>query len=265
MQAASRIHSRTFSSIVLLFAAAISLISCSYNPLSGNNHTTGSAVGTISGAAIGGGSVAAFGASKPLIGVAALAGGAIGYYVTTLRFDAGGVYHSGGQVYKVGDYVGIYIPTDQLFEPNSTDFLPQAENILDSAVDVLARYPSNNIMISGNTSGFGRTRYEQKLSERRAEKVAAYMWSAGINDFVDGTNDFRRLNYVGYGDYLPIASNLDNPGIRQNSRIQITSYPCKSDLHLDARHMTLHNFGEMADSTPSNNCTKSGSCFEGDV
>lgn len=263
MNLSTKLHS--IAICLCLALGSFASISCSYNPLNGNNHMTGSAVGTISGAAVGGAGVAALGASKPLIGAAALAGGAIGYYVTTLRFEAGGIYQSGGQVYKIGDYVGIYIPTDNLFEPNTTDFLPQAEPILDSAATVLSRYPNNNILISGNTSGFGHTKWEQQLSERRAEKVSAYLWNAGLNDFVDGSNNTRRLNYVGYGDYLPIASNHDNPGIRQNSRIQITSYPCNADLHLDRKHVALHNVGEMKDSVPppgTPGCNRRPGCFE---
>lgn len=232
-----------------VLSTALLLAGCSYNPLSGNNHTTGSAVGTISGAAVGGAGVAVLGGSKPLIGAAALVGGAIGYYVTTERYDAGGIVQIGGKVYSVGQYVGIYLPTDKLFEPNSADLLPQGEAALDSVATVLQRNPNSNILVSGNTSGFGRSRWEQSLSEKRAEKVAAYLWNAGVNNFKGESLKMRRLNYVGYGDYFPIASNLTNSGIRENSRIQITAYPSCADLHLDARHVTLHNIGATEDDT----------------
>lgn len=167
--------------IRVLLAVSISLLSgCSFNPFISNNHTTGSAVGAAIGAGIAGGGVAALGGSKPLIGLAALGGGAIGYYATTLRFDSGPILDAGGKVYTVGDYLGIYIPSDKLFEPNTADFLPQAGSILDSAARVLKRYPNNNIIISGSTSGFGRPRWELKLSEARAQRVSAYLWDAGL-------------------------------------------------------------------------------------
>jgi outer membrane protein OmpA-like peptidoglycan-associated protein len=226
---------------------ALALAGCSYNPLSGNNHMTGSPVGAISGAAVGGVGVAAFGGSKPLIGAAALVGGAIGYYTTTERYDAGGIYQVGGQVYSVGQYVGIEIPTDKLFEPNTAELLPQASNTLDSVVDVLQRHPNNNILVSGNSSGFGHSRWERCLTEKRAEKIAAYLWNGGVNDFKEFSLKLRKLNYVGYGDYFPNSSNLTNRGIRENSRIQITSYPSCADLHLDSRHVTMHNIGGMDD------------------
>src|SRR5437868_15440163 len=117
-----RIKMKIMGTLVL----SLLLSSCSYNPFIRNNHTTGSPAGAAIGAAAGAGSVALLGGPKALIALAGLGGGAIGYYVTTLRFDSGGVIESGGQVYKLGDFVGIDIPSDKLFEPNTADFLPQA-------------------------------------------------------------------------------------------------------------------------------------------
>lgn len=252
------------SSAALIVSVSL-LNGCAYNPFIANNHTTGDPAGAVIGGAVGAGSIAAWNGPKPLIGLAGIGGGIIGYYVTTLRYDSGGVYRAGGQVYKMGDYVGIYIPTDKVFEPNSSEFLPTAAPILDSAADVLQRYPNNNIIISGNTSGFYRPRWEQKLSEERAKKISAYLWNAGINEF-KGTDvmHMRKLTYVGYGDYLPIASNLTNDDIRENSRIQITSYPCTADLNLDKRHVAMRNIGSTDDSeTYKNNCGgKIEDCFK---
>jgi outer membrane protein OmpA-like peptidoglycan-associated protein len=210
------------------------------------NYPTGSGASTLLGAGIGAGSVAVLGGSKTLMFLGGLGGGAIGYYVSTLRYDSGGVIQSGGQVYRVGQRVGIYIPSDQLFLPNSDEFTPQAGAILDSAVAVLQRYPDNNILISGNTSGFGQASWERQLSLKRAQKVSAHLWNAGINNFKDPSNDMRKLNYVGYGDYFPITSgNFTNTQIRQNSRIQITSYPEDCDLHMSQRKQEMYNIGAL--------------------
>jgi outer membrane protein OmpA-like peptidoglycan-associated protein len=238
--------------IFVMFILSLFIVtSCSFNPFISNNHTTGSPAGAAIGAGVGAGSIALLGGSKPLIVLAGLGGGAIGYYVTTLRYDSGGVISSGGQVYQIGDYVGINIPTDKLFEPNTADFLPGAANILDSAADVLARNPNNNIIISGNTSGFARNKREQKLSEQRAQRVSAYLWNAGINNFKTPGNDTRKLNFVGYGNYLPISQDYTNDGIRQNSHIQITSYPTNCDLHLNSEHKAFNNVGAMNDDSPN--------------
>lgn len=221
------------------------LASCTYNPFTTNNETTGSPAAAVVGAGVGAGGVALLGGSKAYMGAAGLAGGAIGYYVTTLRYESGSILQAGGKVYKVGDVLGIYIPTTNMFEPNTDEFLPQAKPILDSVVVVLNRYPSNNILISGNTSGFYRAKWEQKLSERRAQKISAFLWNAGINNFKERSLSLRKLNYVGHGDFFPIAQKLTNNGIRENSRIQITSYPSAQSLHLDKQHQAVFNVGDM--------------------
>lgn len=244
------------------------MIACSYNPFTLNNRTTGSPTGAILGAGIGAGSVAMLTSSKPMMLLGGLGGGMLGYYVTTLRYDAGGVIQGGGQVYQVGNYVGIMIPTDNLFEENSADFLPQAGMILDSAAAVLKRFPNNNILVSGNTSGFSRARWERKLSEKRAQKVTGYLWKAGVDSFRERSNDTRKLNYVGYGNYFPIADHYTNKGIRQNSRIQITSYPSYADLQLTARQQAYNNIGAnndraMLDAPACNGGISSGGCTSG--
>lgn len=249
-----------------LILSLLFLSGCTFNPFTTNNHTTGSPAGAVVGAGAGAGGVALLGGSKTLMVLAGLGGGAVGYYVTTLRYESGGIIQSGGQVYQVGEFIGIYIPTDKLFEPNTADFIPQAVPILESTVTVLKRNPNNNIIISGNTSGFYRSRWELSLSEKRAQKVASYLWNAGINQFKDQSIETRKLNYVGYGDYLPIANDYTNEGIRQNSRIQITSYPSNCDLGLDKRQVAVYNVGavdndkDIGEAPSRKDCGLKGEC-----
>jgi hypothetical protein len=160
-----------------------------------------------------------------------------------LRFAAAGIYQNGGQVYTLGDYVTIEIPTDNIFEVNTTELLPEAEPVLKSAVNVLKRYNCQNILVSGNTSGFGTTKYERRISEGRAKEIAAFLWSEGINNFQDRSLNLRKLTYVGYGNYAPIASHLYNKGIRANSRIQITAYPTQDQLMITEKAMAFNNMG----------------------
>jgi hypothetical protein len=116
-------------------------------------------------------------------------------------------------------------------------------------VAVLNRKPENNIIISGNTSGFFRSKWEQRLSEMRARQVSAFLWDAGINNFGDAStgNETRQFTYVGYGNYFPIANDITNDGIRQNSRIQITSYPVGCNIYADARSRAMENVGGLQD------------------
>lgn len=235
--------------LFLLISSVSFIVSCSYNPFIRNNHTTGSPTAAAIGAGASGGLIAAVGGSKPLIAIAGIGGGMFGYYITTLRHDSGPILAAGGNVYVVGKYVGIYIPSHVIFEANTAQLLPQAVPILESAAKVLKRFGNNNIMISGNTSGFYKAFWEYRLSEFRARAVSAYLWRAGINNFKERSNDTRRLNYVGYGDFFPIAQNYTNRGIRENSSIQIISYPGNCDLHLDRLKQTVYNIGAASDQT----------------
>ncbi len=251
---------RKMINAIIALTLLLVLSACTYNPFVRDNQTTGSPTGTAIGAAAGTGGMAILGAPKPLLVLGGIGGGMLGYYLTTLRHDASAIIKANGQVYQVGDFVGIYIPTDRLFEPNTDDFIPDAKPILDSAVTVLQRYPNNNIIISGNTSGFYRAKWEVRLSEKRAQKVASYFWNAGIvNDgFREESMELNdtKYQYVGYGDYFPIAQTYTNEGIRQNSRIQIVSYP--TTCHL--RRYKAENTGSLDDNTPKVRCCSAGGC-----
>jgi hypothetical protein len=253
--------------IICAMALSVSLLTgCTYNPFLRDNHLTGNPVTAGVGAGIGAGAVALLGGPKVAMLAGGIAGGAIGYYATTLRYASGGVLQTGGKVYKIGDYLGIYIPTDDVFESNTADFLPQAKPILDSTVAILKRYPNRSILISGNTSGFYRARWEQNLSERRAQKVAAYLWNQGISHNNPRLR-FDQLNYIGNGDYFPIAKPLSNRGIRQNSHIQMTSYPEGINL-LGDKKCDARNMGEeiiAANGPPATNCEtmdSEGKCLD---
>jgi hypothetical protein len=220
-------------------------ISCSGNPLSkDSSNPSGNLAGPVIGGAAAVAGTAALGAPRPLIYGAGLGGIALGYYMTTLRFDAGPIIKIGGDVYTQGDYVGISIPAYKLFEVHSAELLPQAEPLLNSAIAVLKRYPNANIMISGNSSGFNSAHDDQKLSAARAQKIAAYLWAHGINNFKGQSINSRKLTFVGYGDYFPISS---GPNKQKNSRIQITGYPSAADLKIDQKSTLFNNIGASTD------------------
>ncbi len=229
----------------LLLLISIGLTACSYNPLSSTNHLTGDPVETAAGGVAGFGTAAAFGIkSHAALGAAAVGGASIGYYMSTLRYDAAGVYHAGGQVFSVGDYLTIEIPTNRIFDDNSADLTPMGNAALRSAAKVLNRLCCQSILVSGNSSGFGNTRRERILTEHRARVVAGFLWAQGVNNFKKISNDTRKLTYVGYGNYFPIANNIKAAGIAANSRIQITAYPTKDQLLMDEKKRTFGNIGE---------------------
>lgn len=231
--------------LIGLVIAALFLCSCTFNPFTTDNKLTGSPVSTTIGAAAGGGAAALFHGSTPAIAASAIGGGLIGYYMSTLRFASGGVMQACGKVFTLGDYLTVEIPSDQLFEVNTAVFLDDANPILDSVVNILSHYPDNNILISGNTSGFGTTCFQLRLSETRARQVAAYLWSHGVSQFKNFGMRLRHLIYTGYGNFFPIANDLHNCSNRKNSRIQITAYPNYAELKIDHCFRVFGNIGAM--------------------
>lgn len=245
--AGCRMFPHPYFRVFYILTLALLVTACSYNPFRTNNELTGNAWGAGIGAAAGVGTAAIVGNSSHFwYGVAGITGASIGYYVTTLRFASAGIIQSGGQVYTLGDYVTIEVPSDEIFDTNSADLLPNAEPVLKSVVAVINRYPNNNILVSGNTSGFGSSRYEHKLSEDRARTIASYLWANGVTNlqFQEVTKT-RKLNYVGYGNYFPIANDIRADGLRANSRIQITVYPTKEQLSIDKKMKNFNNISGL--------------------
>jgi outer membrane protein OmpA-like peptidoglycan-associated protein len=250
-----------------LLCAVLATTSCA--PISEETRPTNdNAIGTLGGAAVGAGVTAALHAPAPIIGLAGVAGASLGYYMTTMTFSAGGIAKVGGKVYTVGEFLTIEIPSDNLFDPNTHEFLDNSGPALDSIVSVLKRYPGHNIIISGNTSGYGTSRAEQRLSMALAEEIASYLWLHGITDNLPNplSAKIRRLIYVGYGDNFPIANNIRISGIRANSRIQIVAYPCEEVLHWDKiqarKYRTFKNIGSADDNSPTQR--NYASAFKGD-
>lgn len=85
--------------------------------------------------------------------------------------------------------------------------------ILNQAVDTLNRYPQVTIEIDGYTDSKGTDKYNQGLSERRANIVDSYLTSHGI--------DASRITAVkGFGETDPVDTNKTAAGRQRNRRVE---------------------------------------------
>lgn len=94
--------------------------------------------------------------------------------------------------------------------------VPTADSIaiLDQAVDALNRYPEIKVELNGHTDSIGTDAYNQGLSERRAQIVADYLTSHGI--------DSSRITAVqGFGEAQPIDTNDTKEGRARNRRTEL--------------------------------------------
>jgi len=86
--------------------------------------------------------------------------------------------------------------------------------ILDQAVDTLNRYPQVQIEIDGYTDSIGTDKYNQGLSERRANIVDGYLTAHGISS--------GRITAVqGFGETHPIDTNKTAAGRQRNRRVEL--------------------------------------------
>jgi outer membrane protein OmpA-like peptidoglycan-associated protein len=98
------------------------------------------------------------------------------------------------------------------FQTDNAEINPSSHKLLDSLVAVAKECPEARIQIAGHTDNKGSAAYNQKLSERRAGSVVAYLKQKGIAA--------ARLTAVGFGLTKPIADNNTPAGMQQNRRIE---------------------------------------------
>lgn len=85
---------------------------------------------------------------------------------------------------------------------------------LQRAIEFVRKYPAHRISIEGHTDSIGSDAYNQKLSERRAAAVKAYLLEHGV---ADGD----RMTTTGHGESQPIADNATEDGRFKNRRVEI--------------------------------------------
>jgi len=99
------------------------------------------------------------------------------------------------------------------FEFDKADLKPESETELMNLVKILKDMPKMRIRIGGHTDSKGSDDYNQKLSEARAKSVVQYLIDKG-------GIDPERLEYVGYGETKPIATNDTDEGRALNRRTE---------------------------------------------
>ena len=154
-------------------------------------------------------------------GVGGLAGAGIGAYQdrqeAELRRQMAG---TGVDVVRQGDNITLNMPSNITFDFDSSTLKPQFTPILDNVAQTLTQYNQTVVEVAGHTDNVGTDSYNQALSERRANSVAAYLGSRGVMQ--------QRMITVGAGETRPIASNDTDAGRAQNRRVEITLVPVKS-------------------------------------
>ncbi|WP_158563253.1 OmpA family protein [Chitinophaga silvatica] len=101
------------------------------------------------------------------------------------------------------------------YDFNKATLREESKIVLDTVVDILRENPKLTIEMSAHTDSIGSVKYNDKLSQARAQSCVDYLISRGISP--------NRLIAKGYGKSRPIAPNSlpngkDNPEGRQLNR-----------------------------------------------
>jgi outer membrane protein OmpA-like peptidoglycan-associated protein len=103
--------------------------------------------------------------------------------------------------------------SDVLFDTGSATLKPGAREKLARVAGILAAHPDLKIEIEGHTDSVGGEDYNQRLSERRAESVRAYLVQQKIPP--------AAVDAEGFGESRPVASNATTAGRQQNRRVEL--------------------------------------------
>jgi len=114
--------------------------------------------------------------------------------------------------------IRIELSSDVLFDFDKAVLLPKAIPALEKVATVLQSYPTSACTVEGHTDSVGNDRYNQALSERRADAVKNWLAAHGVTS---------RMSTRGWGKTKPVAPNTypngkDNPeGRQKNRRVEI--------------------------------------------
>lgn len=151
-------------------------------------------------------------------GIGAIAGGGVGYYMDTQEAKLRKQLRSTGvSVVRDGDNINLVMPGDITFPTAGSDLRSDFYDVLDSVALVLKEFDKTIIAVAGHTDSVGSDAYNQKLSEQRAQSVAAYLQRKNIEP--------ARFEVIGFGERNPVADNATAEGRALNRRVELTLLP----------------------------------------
>ena len=120
-------------------------------------------------------------------------------------------------VTREGNLLAVTFKGDVTFDTNSTVVRPGLHSEINRVAGVLSQYPQTLVRVEGHTDSVGTTEYNQDLSVRRAMAVKSLLVQRGIAD--------SRIDSVGYGETMPVATNENETGRQRNRRVEIKIAP----------------------------------------
>ena len=107
----------------------------------------------------------------------------------------------------------ITLGADAAFDSGKADLKPEGRAKLDELASRLKDVSYDAIAVTGHTDNVGTAAANQRLSERRADAVKAYLASRGV--------DAGKIKTSGRGMSAPVADNKTAQGRARNRRVDV--------------------------------------------
>lgn len=107
----------------------------------------------------------------------------------------------------------VSFASEALFDFDQSTLKPQGKAALDQLLGQLTGMDLEVIVTVGHTDAVGPDAYNQKLSQRRAEAVKAYLVAKGV--------ETNRVYTEGKGETQPVADNTSAAGRAKNRRVTV--------------------------------------------
>ena len=155
-----------------------------------------------------------------LIGAAVVGAASAGYGYYADKQEAAlreSMANTGVEVQRQGDQIKLIMPGNITFATDSSAIASSFYSPLNNLAGSLKQFNQNNIEIVGYTDSTGGRQHNMDLSLQRAQSVATYLTSQGV--------DQTHLSVRGAGPDQPVASNADVNGRAQNRRVEVNLKP----------------------------------------
>lgn len=206
--------------LIATLAATVALSGCMETMDSESKTTQGAVTGAVLGGIIGlsKGGDDKLGSAVVGAAVGGMIGGAIGSQLdkqaADLRQDLG---NDNVTIVNTGSELVVTMPQDILFATDSAVVRAGLQRDLRALAYNLQDYPNTTVQVIGHTDNTGSAAYNRDLSARRAASVATILTSNGVA--------YGRVQAIGRGEDMPVATNLTAEGRALNRRVEIIITP----------------------------------------
>jgi outer membrane protein OmpA-like peptidoglycan-associated protein len=208
----------------IMLAATISLGGCKNMSKSQKGVLIGAGAGGAVGAGVG--KAAGNTALGAIIGatVGGVAGGIIGKKMDKQAEEISSI--PGAEVKRVGEGINVTFDSGVLFDYDKSTVSNDAQKKLADLSDILNKYPDTYVLVEGHTDASGGDAYNQSLSQRRAQAVAADLRAKNVSD--------SRIKTAWYGESQPKFPNDTEENRAKNRRVEFAIY-ANEQLKKDAK------------------------------